>query len=131
MDSQVVAAIVGGVAGLATGAVSSLVAPWSNWGVEKRRIRHTHRIELVEEWRQGLYTAERANDLSILNDFEWYRAFTSNRRPSLLARLQRRVRKRPRLTSRTVVVSDAGLRMGSAIELENEISRIARKWGID
>lgn len=142
MDSQVVAAIVGGVAGFTTGAVSSLVAPWSNWGVEKRRIRHTRRIDLVEEWRQGLYTAERGGDLDLLNGYEWYRTFTSNRRPGRLARLKGRVqklaprerRKLPNLSVRqslTVVVSDAGARMESAIQAENEINRIARKWGID
>lgn len=142
MDSEVAAAIVGGVAGFATGAVSSIIAPWSNWGVEKRRIRHNRRIDMVEEWRQGLYTAERGGDLGILNDFEWYRKLASKHRPARVARLKRSARKLipkkwrkvPTLItppSRTMVVSDAGSRTGAAIEAENEINRIARNWGID
>lgn len=58
MSDQVLAALVGGVAGLITGAVSSLVAPWVNWGVEKRRLRFQRRRDLVSEWRAGLSEAE-------------------------------------------------------------------------
>jgi len=62
VDDQVIAAVVGGLAGLASGALASVVAPWVNWGIEKRRFRLQRRRELVGEWRAGLADAE-ANGL--------------------------------------------------------------------
>lgn len=49
----IVAAISAGV-GLATGALGSLVAPWANWGVEKRRLCRASRVERIQEWRSGV-----------------------------------------------------------------------------
>lgn len=143
MEPQVVAAIVGGIAGFATGAVSSLVAPWSNWGVEKRRIRHLARIEMVKDWREGLNAAETTGQLDRLNGFQWYATLRNQRRPARLRALRRRAKrlipKKWRKSSpgllptpaRTVVISDVGTRIGTAIEVEKEINRIAGKWGID
>jgi hypothetical protein len=37
MTDTVWAAIVGGIAGVVTGSISAVVAPWANWGIEKRR----------------------------------------------------------------------------------------------
>ena len=53
MASEVVAALIGGGAGLATGVVGSLFAPWANWGIEKRRLRRAGRVERIKEWRAG------------------------------------------------------------------------------
>lgn len=30
-----------------TGTAASLLAPWSQWGVEKRKLKHTRRIKLI------------------------------------------------------------------------------------
>ena len=51
MDSTVVAAIVGGVAGVVTGGISSVIAPWANWGVEKRQLRRQERVTQIAGWR--------------------------------------------------------------------------------
>lgn len=40
-------AFIGGLAG-------SLVAPWINWGIEKRRNRFNYRKELITSWRNYL-----------------------------------------------------------------------------
>lgn len=52
MKETVWTAVIGGIAGLVTGAVSSLVAPWINWGIEKQRERYRYRQQMIREWRQ-------------------------------------------------------------------------------
>ena len=52
MEASVSNAIIAGVVGLFTGAVGSLIAPWVQWGIEKRRKRYEKRVELVKEWRE-------------------------------------------------------------------------------
>jgi len=51
MSDTLLAAIVGAVAGIITGSIGSLFAPWANYGVEKRKQRLAHRRELVAKWR--------------------------------------------------------------------------------
>jgi len=43
--------IISGVIGLLTGAAGSLVAPWMNWGIKKKEIKHQGRINLIKEVR--------------------------------------------------------------------------------
>jgi hypothetical protein len=50
--SEIAVALISGCTGLATGAVGSLFAPWANWGIEKRRLRHESRVKLIAEWRE-------------------------------------------------------------------------------
>lgn len=54
MDSSLLTAIIGGIAGLITGAIGSLIAPWVHWGIEKKRYRRDRRAELVKQWREIL-----------------------------------------------------------------------------
>ena len=54
MDPSIISAIVGGITGLISGAISSLFAPWINWGIEKRRKKQERRTELVKQWREIL-----------------------------------------------------------------------------
>ena len=56
MSIQVQAAIIAAVAGLATGTLGSLVAPWVQWRIETRRERL--KGTRVNEWRAGLAEAE-------------------------------------------------------------------------
>jgi len=37
--------------GLIGGVIGSIAAPWVNWGIEKRRLKHTRKMELIKEWR--------------------------------------------------------------------------------
>lgn len=53
-DLAVTAAVVGGVAGVVTGAIGSLAAPWANWAVEKRRTDRAEKRAAVEAWRSGI-----------------------------------------------------------------------------
>lgn len=58
MASDIAVAFIGGGAGLLTGAVtgtiSSLIAPWANWGIEKKRRVQDLRQKRVDEWRRHL-----------------------------------------------------------------------------
>ena len=74
MDPAIVAALIGGTAGLATGVAGSLIAPWSNWGVEKRRIRLQRRQALVDDWRLGIRRHLASNSdssMDLVNQY-WY-----------------------------------------------------------
>lgn len=46
--------IISAVIGLISGAIGSLIAPWINWGVEKKRKRYERRVELIDIWRDIL-----------------------------------------------------------------------------
>jgi hypothetical protein len=56
--SEIAVAFIGGGAGLLTGAVtgsiSSLIAPWAKWGIEKKRRAHDLRQQRIEDWRRNL-----------------------------------------------------------------------------
>lgn len=58
MASDIAVAFIGGGAGLLTGAVSgvisSLIAPWANWGIEKKRLTRERQVERIKEWRDGV-----------------------------------------------------------------------------
>ena len=50
------AAIVGGVAGVVTGGITSLIAPWAQWGVDKRRLRRAERRNVIAAGRDCIRT---------------------------------------------------------------------------
>lgn len=54
MASEIVVALIGGLAGLTTGVAGSLFAPWASWGVEKRRLQQERRVQRIAEWRLGV-----------------------------------------------------------------------------
>ncbi|MGD1173772.1 hypothetical protein ACKUVQ_10855 [Mycobacterium seoulense] len=60
MASEIVLALISGGTGFATGAVGSLFAPWANWGIEKRRLRRTSRVDRISQWRSGVAMLRRA-----------------------------------------------------------------------
>lgn len=62
MASEIVVALIGGGAGLVTGAIGSLIAPWSQWGVEKRKLQRQSRVDLLAGWREGIAELRRIED---------------------------------------------------------------------
>lgn len=54
MASEIAVAVISGGTGLVTGAIASLIAPWANWGIEKRRLTRERRIVRIAEWRAGV-----------------------------------------------------------------------------
>lgn len=79
MASEIVVALIGGGAGLATGVVGSLAAPWANWGIEKRRLKRQQRVKRIEEWRDGVENLDSLEDMHGLpNDFDGGTPFTAD-----------------------------------------------------
>ena len=66
--SEIAVALIAGGAGLVTGIVGSLFAPWANWGVEKRRLRREGRVKRIAEWREG--ASQLGGDVHFM-DLEW------------------------------------------------------------
>lgn len=52
MDASLLTALIGAGAGLVSGTVASLIAPWVRWGIEKRRARMESRRDLIAEARE-------------------------------------------------------------------------------
>jgi hypothetical protein len=67
MEISTVNNIIAGTIGLITGAIGSLVAPWINWGIEKRRKRNERRIELIGTWRK-IISNNKFDRRQLLND---------------------------------------------------------------
>ena len=51
--------LISGSVGFVTGAVGSLVAPWVQWAIEKRRTKLDYKRNLIKEWR------------SFVDNFHW------------------------------------------------------------
>ncbi|MDQ3816130.1 MAG: hypothetical protein M3362_00380 [Acidobacteriota bacterium] len=52
MSDTLLAAIVGAVAGIVTGSIGSLFAPWANWRIKQREQKVAYRRELISKWRK-------------------------------------------------------------------------------
>jgi hypothetical protein len=50
MDDKVLVALIGAGAGLITGGIASLIAPWVTWGIEKRKEKLAYRRGLIAKW---------------------------------------------------------------------------------
>ncbi|SRX93244.1 hypothetical protein MSP7336_01480 [Mycobacterium shimoidei] len=116
MASEVWAAVIGGVAGLATGALGSVIAPWVNWGIEKRRSDRQHRRDLVKAWREGV-TYE-GHDFVLALNSNWYETLRPNMKPETVERLERQ---------RTSIVPPDNHRHFKDV-FTGEIDRIEREW---
>src|SRR5437667_1750876 len=51
MSDSVWAALIGGLTGVITGGIASIISPWANWGIEKRKEKLAYRRELIRKWR--------------------------------------------------------------------------------
>jgi hypothetical protein len=54
MSDAILAALIGGIAGLVTGTIGSLIAPWVHWGIEKRRSQIERQRTLIDNARLKL-----------------------------------------------------------------------------
>jgi hypothetical protein len=72
------------IIGLITGAVGSLLAPWANWGIEKRRLRVNRQRDIIDNERRNLtnYSKEQ-----IRNSAE-YAAIRSHLSSDLVSRIE-------------------------------------------
>ena len=109
--------VAGAIGGLITGVVASLVAPWSQWGVEKRRLRREERRNMLEAARKLI---------SVLSDARSFRDTPeyARLRPYLSDKL------RKDFEGEAIVVVVGQGRGSLAIWLLDEITQLEKKWGL-
>ena len=118
MEASVINTLIAGGVGLVSGAIGSLIAPWVQWGVEKRRKRYEKRVKQIEQWKELIWS-------------ETFDRFQLIRHPSYSS-LQGLLSKETRwmLESSTHVIE-----IGSPFDpyqraLLKEIHRIEKSWGL-
>ncbi|PZQ33260.1 MAG: hypothetical protein DI562_01995 [Stenotrophomonas acidaminiphila] len=123
MPDAVMSAVIGGVAGLLSGAVASIIAPWVQWGIEKRRMKHQSRAALIKRWREVLVHPHFSRE-HMLRDPDYATLET------LLSEEGLKQMRRP-FTSHIVIRGGTG-NPGEADHgmLMREIARIEREWGL-
>ena len=124
------AVISGAFSGGIIGAIASLIAPWSKWGIDRHRLRHARRTEKLLIWRNNVSSiAAIVGDpvmpvsLGILKDNA---SFTQT---ALYADLQ------PYLRSSTskclkAMKSDREAQREAFRMVLSDLSRLEKKWGI-
>lgn len=121
MSEAVVTALIAGIVGLLTGAVGSLLAPWAQWGVEKRRKKIERRTTLIDSWRELLAVPEFDRGM-MLNDPSY-----GVLRPLLTEDARKNV-ERP--ANHLIVVLDGATSSPDRDALLREVARIEREWGL-
>jgi hypothetical protein len=111
-----------------TGAIASLIAPWANWGVEKRKKKL--------EWRKGFIQdcKRRIGEDKFNPDMFRETSYYSNLKLHLSKELQREV-ERKRYTPGTFLDADKRAEITMAEfkvkkDLLDEIALLEKKWGL-
>lgn len=114
-------AVIGGVAGLATGTISSLIAPWAKWSIEKRRIDRQRRYDLLDSWRTGIaeVPVQASHDEYLRRG--WYKTLRPHLARDVLDRLE---------TPNTAIVVVPGTGRGLRNLFTGEVDRIEHEWGL-
>ncbi len=117
MDSKVTVAIIAGVFGLLGGVVGSLIAPWVQWGIEKRRFRLNRHLEYIKDWRR--FIASNEFNQATFRDTKTYVTIRPHLSKDLVDAIE----------DQSIHVSLTG---GDPIknQLLNEVTRIEKKWGL-
>jgi hypothetical protein len=111
--------IAGGVLGLLSGAVASLIAPWVHWRIESRRAQMEYRRERIACWRQVV----EAFDFREPGRFGAMAAY-SELQPHLSKGLQRAV-----THGRIAIVPGQGRGDdGVKVAILDAIAKLERKW---
>jgi hypothetical protein len=114
--------VAGAIAGLCTGALGSLGAPWVQHAVETRRSRLQRRAELIAEWRVMVALYLDGGPAGGPSDITKYRGWLSLR---------------PHLTRTTLALFPPGLTPPDAFgvniplqHVSDEIDALEREWGL-
>jgi len=62
MPEIVIVTIIGAIGGLISGTIASLIAPWSQWGVEKSKEKRAERRQRIEDARKAVLAAHAKTD---------------------------------------------------------------------
>ncbi len=119
MSDTVWATIDGGIAGVVTGGLSSLIAPWANWQIDKRRQRLKHKQYLVALWRDMLGSVLKDCEANPSKGYYWSRI---ERHPTFTSL-------RPQLKSETYQeMKQIGIDEECHMFLVKKVGEIERKW---
>src|SRR5215211_2793837 len=126
-----VAASSGAIAGLISGVIGSLIAPWVHWAIEKRHNLFNYRRELVETWRNELehYDYESGN----VRTTATYSAIRPHLKQGVRERLESPRTVHVESESREGV-SDVTVSGKSPASVKNmlldEVARLEQQWGL-
>jgi hypothetical protein len=120
MSDTTLAALISGVVGLFSGAVGSLIAPWVNWGIEKRRKQFESRSELIRQWREIIANTEFDRSTMLKNPL--YGALRPLLSPEALKNIERPS------THLYSVIGGPPIDNHDRVTLLHEVARIEREW---
>lgn len=121
----------GAIAGLISGVIGSLIAPWVQWAIEKRRNLFEYRRELIKTWRDELenFDYEEGN----IRTTATYSAIRPHLKQEIGERLESPREVHVEVESRDGV-SDITISGKSPSSVKNmlldEVARIERDWGL-
>jgi hypothetical protein len=119
MAAEVWTAIIGGAAGMASGAVASLIAPWVKWGIEKRRLKRQRRYDLLDSWRAGIASMVSTDHDDFIRT-DWYETLRPYLREGRRTQLEK--------PGTVIVPSESG--RGVKDLFTHEVDRIESGWGL-
>lgn len=113
--------IIPAIAGLISGTIASLIAPWVKWGIEKRKLKREYQIKMINEWK----------DIILRADFD-RRNLLSNPSYGVLSSLLRKEVKEEleRPSNHITVMMDSPVSDHDKIMLIQEVGRIEREWDL-
>jgi hypothetical protein len=120
--SDWVPVVAGAVAGAGTGLITSVVAPWTNWGIEKRREKRAARTQLIADWR-AMVARHLADSDRIVDDPD-YLKLRRHLSPERLRRVE---------VTHHVVVTDSTRGISADDKLAavtEQIDELEREWDV-
>lgn len=113
--------IIPAIAGLISGTIASLIAPWVTWGIEKQKLKREYQIKLVSEWKNIILRSDFERGL-ILGDPS-YGTLSSLLSKEVKAKLERP-------SNQISVMMNSAVNDHDKIMLIHEIGRIEREWDL-
>ncbi|WLT32340.1 hypothetical protein [Geothrix sp. PMB-07] len=124
------AVVSGAFSGGLIGAVASLIAPWSKWGIERHRLRYARRKEKLLIWRSNVSEITKiVGDPTIPVSIGILKDNTSFTQSVLFADIQ------PYLSSATIkglksLKADRDSQREAFRKVLSDLARLEKKWGI-
>ncbi len=133
MDIELSKIVIPAVVGLLSGALGSLVAPWINWGIEKKKEKIKSRAQLIKDLREVLAKEEITN--REFRNMALYSQIKSYLSKGTVEAIEGSFHEGPGVVHReTVVMVVGGGRLAGANPFKNrtldELTDLEKKWGL-
>jgi hypothetical protein len=116
--------IISAVIGLFSGVLGTLFAPWANWKIDIRKIKHQKRIEMIKIVRE--YVQQIDYDRSKFRETAIYSQIKPFLDKNIISKLE--------LSSREITIDVGNLRGSGIQNYKNEIldnlTSLEKKWGL-